>query len=357
MTAAEPSDEIVPTWFGVYRVRGGRVLAAYPFPHDPVELDSRRRARRAGQLVPEERRLLAESEGRPLVSRDRRFSAHGVRPASPGEPVDIPPPAGWAPSELRAALLESAGDELRESWDPSIHVEEAVRALADLDRALNLIAERLGSWAGRDALGREGAAVENPTPLAQAIDGGRWEGSSALPGPDPALAEARRALAHLYLEMRAARATLEKSVEHALPQRAANLSGLLGPELAARMISQARGLDRLARLPASTVQVLGAERAFFEHLRGRAPPPRHGLLFQHPTIQSAPRRQRGKLARALAGKAAIAARLDLAGAPLDPGLRAQYDRRATEIRSQTPRATGRPRRRSRPPLDRTTEDG
>ncbi|MCI4340676.1 MAG: ATP-binding protein, partial [Thermoplasmata archaeon] len=135
-----------------------------------------------------------------------------------------------------------------------------------------------------------------------------------------------------------------------------NISALLGPLLAARMLAQAGGLDRLARLPASTIQVLGAEKAFFEHLRGRAPPPRHGLLFLHPSIQGAPRRLRGKLARALAGKVAIAARIDREGGALRPELGASYDARAKAVKTMGTGA-GRTRpKRSRPPLDGATED-
>jgi nucleolar protein 56 len=63
-------------------------------------------------------------------------------------------------------------------------------------------------------------------------------------------------------------------------------------------------------LPASTIQVLGAEKALFRALKTGARPPKHGLLFQHPLIHSAPKWQRGKIARAVASKVAIAARID-----------------------------------------------
>ncbi|MCI4336500.1 MAG: hypothetical protein L3K17_04810 [Thermoplasmata archaeon] len=352
-----PALTIVPTWFGVYLVDRDRVIRSYPFPRASEAIAERRKRRRAGGLAPEEEQLLNEARNQPLQSRDRRFESRGVRILAGPAHAPHPEESGFEASTFRSALLDQGADDLRAAWDPSIHVEEAVRALADMDRALNLIAERLGSWAGRDSLGREPASSENPGPLAEALVAGRWDGSPELPGPDPALAEARQALARVYLEMRTARAALEAGVAAALPQRAANLSRLLGTDLAARMISQARGLDRLARMPASTVQVLGAERAFFEHLRGRAPPPRHGLLFLHPSIQSAPRRQRGKLARALAGKAAIAARLDLNGAPVNPDLLAQFERRASAIRAEKARPKGAPVRRSVPPLHRTSEDG
>ncbi|MCI4345537.1 MAG: C/D box methylation guide ribonucleoprotein complex aNOP56 subunit, partial [Thermoplasmata archaeon] len=113
---------------------------------------------------------------------------------------------------------------------------------------------------------------------------------------------------------------------------------------------------RLARLPASTGQVLGAEKAFFEHLRGRAPPPRHGLLFLHPKLHSAPRAQRGRLARALAGKVAIAARLDRGGAAVRPELKRAFEKRAEAIGKQTVRASRRGRPELRLPLDRAAED-
>ncbi|MCI4348150.1 MAG: hypothetical protein L3J97_05995, partial [Thermoplasmata archaeon] len=105
-------------------------------------------------------------------------------------------------------------------------------------------------------------------------------------------------------------------------------------------------------------QVLGAERAFFEHLRGRAPPPRHGLLFLHPDIQSASRRARGKLARALAGKVAIAARLDREGRPLRPDLVNSFKHRTEEVRSLGPRRGpgARRGRSSGPPLHRAARD-
>lgn len=161
-------------------------------------------------------------------------------------------------------------------------------------------------------------------------------------------------MARAYRTLSDTRTQLEKAIESGGAARTPNLTKLLGPDLAARLVAQAGGLERLSRLPASTIQVLGAERAFFEHLRGRAPPPRHGLLFLHPKIQSANRTARGRLSRALAGKAAIAARLDQAHAPLDERLSEQFEARALAIGQSPPRRAG--RRRSRFPLDRAAPD-
>ena len=65
-----------------------------------------------------------------------------------------------------------------------------------------------------------------------------------------------------------------------------------------------------ARLPSGTVQILGAEKAFFHHLKTGAPPPKHGHIFMHPWISRSPRWVRGKIARMLAGKISIAAKID-----------------------------------------------
>ncbi|MCI4317616.1 MAG: hypothetical protein L3J96_03680, partial [Thermoplasmata archaeon] len=257
----------------------------------------------------------------------------------------------------RTILLTAAEEALRAAWDPSIHVEEAVRATTDLDQVLNRVGERLASWSMRDAPVLDSSDVDTVHSAARRLASEEPATGEGEFGPaDPELVEARRRLAQLYLAIDDARKEIETAVENALPHRAPNLSVLLGPLLAARLLSQAGGLDRLSRLPASTIQVLGAERAFFEHLRGHAPPPRHGLLFLHPDIQGAPRRLRGKLARALAGKVAIAARLDRAGTAVRPELLSSFQARRTAIRAlpaKKPVAVG--PRRSRPPLDRAAQ--
>jgi nucleolar protein 56 len=91
---------------------------------------------------------------------------------------------------------------------------------------------------------------------------------------------------------------------------APNLESIAGATIGARLIAKSGGLKELANLPASTIQVLGAEKALFKHLKYGTKPPKHGILFQHPLVHSAPKWQRGKIARLLANKISIAARAD-----------------------------------------------
>jgi nucleolar protein 56 len=85
---------------------------------------------------------------------------------------------------------------------------------------------------------------------------------------------------------------------------------MAGPVLAARLLSLAGGLESLAKKPAGTVQVLGAEDALFAHLRGRGSSPKHGVIFTHEYVRGTHPDHRGSAARAFAGKLAIAARID-----------------------------------------------
>lgn len=107
---------------------------------------------------------------------------------------------------------------------------------------------------------------------------------------------------------------------------APNIAYIAGPVLGAKLIEKAGGLKRLGMMPSSTVQVLGAEKAMFRAIKSNARPPKHGLLYQHPYVNGAPRNRRGNRARSLAAKIAIAARADLfSGSFIAEELVAQLD--------------------------------
>lgn len=107
-----------------------------------------------------------------------------------------------------------------------------------------------------------------------------------------------------------ARERVAQYIDGLMAQVAPNIRALVGGSIGARLISLAGGLKDLARMPASTLQVLGAEKALFRALHKRGKPPKHGVIYQYPEVHGAPRKVRGKIARALAGKLSIAARVD-----------------------------------------------
>ncbi len=111
------------------------------------------------------------------------------------------------------------------------------------------------------------------------------------------------------------RGEIEREIEEVMRKIAPNVSEIVGEKLGARLLERAGSLKKLAEFPASTIQVIGAEKSLFKALsrlkRGkRARTPKHGIIFQHPFIKTLPRRKRGKMARFMAGKISIGARID-----------------------------------------------
>ncbi len=147
-----------------------------------------------------------------------------------------------------------------------------------------------------------------------------------------------KVLAGIILDLYKLRDTLEDYIETVMKEVAPNITALVGSKLGARLLSLAGGLEKMARLPASTIQVLGAEKALFRALRTGGKPPKHGVIFQHPAIHRSPRWQRGKIARALAAKLAIAAKVDFfTGRYIGDKLATEFQQRVEEIKKLYPK--------------------
>ena len=121
--------------------------------------------------------------------------------------------------------------------------------------------------------------------------------------PINALASQIKSLFHL-------RKSQEAYMERVMKKLCPNLAEVAGAVIGARLIAHAGSLKHLSEVPASTVQIYGAEKALFRHMKTRAKMPRHGLIANHPLIAQAPQNMHGKIARALADKISIAARID-----------------------------------------------
>ena len=91
---------------------------------------------------------------------------------------------------------------------------------------------------------------------------------------------------------------------------APNLAALIGEMVGARLISHAGSLTNLAKYPASTVQILGAEKALFRALKTKGKTPKYGLIYHSSFIGRAGTKNKGRVSRFLANKCSIASRLD-----------------------------------------------
>ncbi len=258
---------------------------------------------------------------------------------------------------------------------------QAIRAIDDIDKTVNLFVSRLREWYSLHfpelndlvrehedyvklvaELGhRDNMTKENLMKLGFSEAKAERIAQAARDSIGADLSEfdidAIKSLAMIANNMYKLRRQLTEYIESVMKEVAPNITALVGPLLGARLISLAGGLDRLARMPASTIQVLGAEKALFRALRTGGKPPKHGIIFQYPDIHKSPRWQRGKIARALAAKLAIAAKVDaFTGRYIGDKLREDLRRRIEEIkriyakppaRKQEARKPAPPRRRPR----------
>jgi len=110
--------------------------------------------------------------------------------------------------------------------------------------------------------------------------------------------------------LKESRGALVDYLKELMLKEAPNISAVAGYYLGAKLISTAGSLKRLSEFPSSTIQVMGAEKALFAHLRKGTAPPKYGIIFQHEKVRTAPKEKSGRIARRLASKISLAARVD-----------------------------------------------
>jgi len=125
-------------------------------------------------------------------------------------------------------------------------------------------------------------------------------------------------------------------VDSKMEEIAPNLRDLVGASLGAKIIAHVGGIRRLSLLSSSTVQILGAEKALFRHLKTGERPPKHGLIYQHPEVRGARWWIRGKVARALAAKISLAVRKDVFSGDYDPSIKELFNQKLEKIKKDHP---------------------
>ncbi|CAF4365675.1 unnamed protein product, partial [Rotaria sp. Silwood2] len=106
------------------------------------------------------------------------------------------------------------------------------------------------------------------------------------------------------------RKSLQEYLRSKMGQVAPNLAVLIGDQVGARLIAHAGSLTNLAKYPASTIQILGAEKALFRALKTKGNTPKYGLIYHSSHIGKASTQNKGRISRYLANKCAIASRID-----------------------------------------------
>ena len=275
---------------------------------------------------------------------------------------------------LHGSFVELARQKVQEaSSRRDLMIIQAILMLDDLDKTFNLFSNRLREWYGyhfpelssiiaesdlyvrlvaslgdranleEEKLMEDGLEEEK---IEQLVKASQTSMGASLRRED--LGEIV-SFAEALLQLYKSRKQLESYLEIVMREVAPNTLELTGSTLGARLISATGSVENLAKRSSSTIQVLGAERALFRSLQSGSRPPKHGLIFQHKNVHQAPRWQRGKIARALAGKIAIAARLDAYGGEYHgPELCEDFQKRVKEIQERYSQPPLRGRRRDGP---------
>ncbi|VVB55051.1 putative NOP5 family protein [uncultured archaeon] len=321
---------------GAFAIKKGRVIEQRLFPTDEARVVG-------DEITPEEDeliQLLIKTGNKEIETSDpRRYRSKGYDATfkSSNEFLDayeVANKVGIPPQEVekriqavntaltRMRLTQVGRDQL---------VIQAVAAIDDIDEVGNRLVERLREWYSlhfpelnylatkhsvyarivRDTGLREDYVKEKLPYDAEFVSDIIKASKDSVGGTFTKQdAEAAQKLTEPLLAVWKTRDDIEKYLTELMQEVAPNLSAVVGPIIAARLIQIAGGLENLSRMPASTIQILGAEDAFFRFLKTGQRPPKHGIIFAHPDIRSKPKVARGRLARTLAAKATTAAKTD-----------------------------------------------
>lgn len=237
--------------------------------------------------------------------------------------------------ELRKKFMAKARNAVKEKFEgEESHIIKAVLAAGALDEISNVLFEQTREWYALHfpELERKARDPETYLKLAGSLgDRKNFEKNAILAicgkeglaeetsnlannsmGGDAAeetIVEIKE-LAKTALGLKEERRRLNKYLESAATKAMPNFSRLAGGLLSAKMLAKAGSLKKLALMPSSTIQILGADKAIFAHLKAGAKSPKHGIIYQHPIVGGAPRNLKGKAAKLVASKLAIAAKAD-----------------------------------------------
>ena len=163
-----------------------------------------------------------------------------------------------------------------------------------------------------------------------------------------------KSFAESIYSLQKSRRELETYIDSKMEEIAPNLRDLVGATLGAKLIAHIGSIKRLATYPASVIQIMGAEKAIFRHLKTGERPPKHGLIFQHPSVRGAKWWNRGKVARNLALKITLAVRKDVFSGEYDPSIAEDYLNKVEQIEKENPFPKKTSKKRA---MERKTEKG
>ena len=236
----------------------------------------------------------------------------------------------------------------KESASEDKHLIQAVNSIDEIDESISKLIERIREWYA--LYFPEMDVIKNNETYIKLISQNKTKEEILKAKPEafpqdiidldedinPMDLEIMNNYANSIYELQQSRRKIEDYIDSKMEAIAPNLRLLVGPTLGAKLISHAGGIKRLAMYPSSTVQIMGAEKALFRHLKSGDRPPKYGLIYQHPQVRGAKWWNRGKIARMLAGKISLAVRRDVFTKTIDENVAEDFKAKVEEIEKNNP---------------------
>ena len=290
---------LITKWFGTFLCDDDGIKKEILFPKDEQEIEKRLHAIEQQQVLAEEKKLVKNIK---VIVNEKRLEPLGqYDDADPFFKTCVidPKDHGFSQELFHQIAVKKSREKVEEQLQSEdLQIIQMVNALDDLIQTANLLSERISCWL-------------------------------LIPTPKEKIKPFEDTLTTVQQEIK----RLETQIETDMNIIAPNTTKITGALIGARLIALAGGMHRMALLPTSTIQILGAEKALFRFKKEGGKPPKHGVIFQHPLINKAPRPERGRLARMLAIHIALAVKADVfTKRDITSHLEKEMEKRIQEIR-------------------------
>lgn len=204
---------------------------------------------------------------------------------------------------------------LRDSVNEDNYIMQATNFIEESDELLNKLSKRLRDWVSLEIPELSKLVSNNKNFAELALESKsflekKFKIKSIGLTLDKKHSDQYKKLAQQIIDLYDYKEDNKNYLKEIMEKYCPNVLEILGVNLTAKLMSRVGSLKNLAMSPSSKIQLLGAEKALFRHLKTGARCPKHGLIFQHPLIQNCSLRDKGHHARVLADKITIAVRVD-----------------------------------------------
>lgn len=270
---------LITTWYGCFLYNDQEKLEEkILFSKDEKKITTTFQNISKNMLLPEEKKIIKKHENI-IVAQKRLQKIGSYQPQHPFfQTIQLDfQDYGYSKEFIHQITYEQANQKIQHLLQlPDHQIIQMVQAIDDLIQTSNLLMERITTWI-------------------------------VFPVSDESIEPFKALQKQTDTEIKRLQEIIKKQMEHLAP----NTTKIVGPLIAARLIAHAGSMEKLAMLPASSIQLLGAEKALFRFKKEGGKPPKHGVIFQHSLISKAPHKLRGKYARILSLKIGLAIKADV----------------------------------------------